>query len=301
MPKFPLAIMAGFMKTGVTEAGTPLGGSQKVVLHIAKMFEKLGGEIKYETRVDDLIIENETVKGIILHDGTEKRADLVIWAADGHTLIFDILGGKYTDEKIRTMYYKWMPVKPVLQVMMGVNRDLSDEFHRIIFQPEETINIAEREHKWLTVIHHCFDKTMAPIGKSAVEVWFDTDYDYWEALSKHPEEYLAEKQRIADYTIDQLEKRWPGFAEQVEVVDVPTPVTYYYFTGNWKGSPDGWYITSENWNDNHPVRNLPGLQGLRMVGQWTAPFTGTVIAAMSGRQIIQLLCKEEGKKFKTTP
>lgn len=299
MPKFPLAIMTGFMKTGVTEAGTPLGGSQKVVLHIAKMYEKLGGEIKYETRVDDLIIENETVKGIILDDGTEHRADLVIWAADGHTLIFDILGGKYLDEKIRTMYYKWMPVRPVLHVMIGVNRDLSEEFHRIVFQPEETINIAGREYKWLTIIHHCFDKTMTPTGKSAVEVWYDTDYDYWEALSKHREEYITEKQRIADYTIAQLEKRWPGFAEQVEVVDVPTPATYFLFTGNWKSSPDGWYITSENWNDNHPVRNLPGLQGIRMVGQWTAPFTGTVIAAMSGRQIVQILCKEEGKKFKT--
>lgn len=298
MPKFPLAIMTGFMKSSVTEAGSPLGGSQKVVLHIAKMYEKLGGEVKYESRVDDLIIENEIVKGTVLDDGTEKRADFVIWAGDGHALIFDILSGNYMDEKIRTMYYKWIPVRPVLHVMIGVDRDLSDEPHRIIFQPEEPITIAGEEHKWLTVIHHCFDKSMAPAGKSAVEVWYDTDYAYWEALSKHREEYVNEKQRIVNYTITQLEKRWPGFANQVEVVDAPTPATYHRFTGNWKGSPDGWYITSENWTDNHLVRNLPGLQALYMVGQWTAPFTGTVIAAMSGRQIVQIMCKKEGKKFK---
>lgn len=299
MPKFPLAIMTGFMKSSVTEAGTPLGGSQKVVLHIAKMYEKLGGEIKYESRVDDLIIENEKVKGIVLEDGTEKKADFVVWAGDGHTLIFGILGGKYMDEKIRTMYFNWIPVRPLLHVMIGVNRDLSEESHRIIFQPGESITIAGEEHKWLTVIHHCFDKTMAPVGKSAVEVWYDTDYVYWEALSKHREEYEEEKQRIAEYTLVQLEKRWPGFIDQVEVVDVPTPATYNRYTGNWKGSPDGWYITSENWRDNQPVRNLPGLQGLHMVGQWTAPFTGTVIAAMSGRQMVQLLCKNEGRRFRT--
>jgi hypothetical protein len=36
-----------------------------------------------------------------------------------------------------------------------------------------------------------------------------------------------------------------------------------------------------------------------MVGQWTAPFTGTVIAAMSGRQMAQIMCKNEGVKFTT--
>jgi hypothetical protein len=46
-----------------------------------------------------------------------------------------------------------------------------------------------------------------------------------------------------------------------------------------------------------PLRALPGLEGLHLAGQWTAPFTGTVLAAMTGRQIIHLMCKKEGKKF----
>jgi hypothetical protein len=48
-----------------------------------------------------------------------------------------------------------------------------------------------------------------------------------------------------------------------------------------------------------PVRTLPGLEGLFMAGQWTAPYTGTVIAALTGRQIIQLMCLKEGRKFVT--
>jgi hypothetical protein len=34
-----------------------------------------------------------------------------------------------------------------------------------------------------------------------------------------------------------------------------------------------------------------------MAGQWTAPFTGTVLAALTGRQVIQLLCKRDRKRF----
>jgi phytoene dehydrogenase-like protein len=149
----------------------------------------------------------------------------------------------------------------------------------------------------MTVIHHCFDKSMAPAGKSAVEAWFDTEYNYWEVLVRDGKEYNAEKQRIAEYTVKQLDKRWPGFSSDIEVIDVPTPATYVRYTGNWKGSPDGWYLTPDNLNNMEPLRTLPGLERLFMVGQWTTTFSGTVIAAISGRQIIQLMCRKEGKKF----
>jgi phytoene dehydrogenase-like protein len=297
MPKFPMPILSGFMRSALSEAGVPEGGSQKVVFHIAEMFKKYGGNLRFQSRVKNLIIENDNVKGILLDDGTQHRADIVIWAADGHTLIFDLLKKKYINEQIKSMYETWIPVKPIVHVMIGVNRDLSDEPHRIVFETDEPIQIAGHDNRWLTLLHHCFDKTMSPAGKSAVEVWYDTDYNYWEKLAKNRKEYEAEKQRIANYTLAQLEKRWPGFAAQVEVVDVPTPYTYNRYTGNWKGSPDGWYITPENMNKMKPVRSLPGLEGLYTVGQWTAPFTGTIIAALSGRQIIQLICKKEGKKF----
>jgi phytoene dehydrogenase-like protein len=99
--------------------------------------------------------------------------------------------------------------------------------------------------------------------------------------------------------IRELEKRWPGFTSQIEVIDIPTPVTYHRYTGNWKGSPDGWYLTPENIKTMEPIRTIPKLEGLYMAGQWTSPFTGTVIAALTGRQIIQLLCRKDRKKFHT--
>lgn len=299
MCDFPMSIMAGFVNSSVKEAGVPIGGSQQVVYQISDLYKELGGKIKYKSRVNDLIIENNRVQGIRLEDGTERLADHIIWAGDGHRLIFDILEGRYINQKIQNMYDKWIPVKPIVHVMMGVKRDMSAESHRIIFEPDESITIAGKEFKWLSFLHHCFDKSMAPEGKSAVEVWYDTEYDYWENLAKNRKEYLAEKKRIADYTINQLDKRWPGFASDVEVIDVPTPATYKKYTGNWKASPDGWYVTPENMREMEPLRTLPGLEGLQMVGQWTMPFTGTIMAAVTGRQAIQMLCYEEKNKFIT--
>ena len=299
MIRFPMVAMAGFLKSAVLEAGVPLGGSQKVVFRMADYYKKLGGEIHYKSRVTDIIIEDNHAVGIRLEDGTEKRADIVVWAGDGHTVIFDILGGRYLDDEVRGMYSEWTPVLPLVHVMLGVARDFSGESHRILLKLEEPISIAGEEHHWLCFLHHCFDPDMAPKGKSAIEVWYATRYEYWEELARDRARYEEEKKRIADFTISELDKRWPGLASQVEVVDVPTPATYVRYTGNWQGSPDGWYITPENMMKRAMLRRLPGLSGFHMVGQWTVPFSGTVMAALSGRQLIQLLCKKDRRPFVT--
>lgn len=299
MRDFPLAILAGFAKVGVTEGGVPIGGSKQVVFQMADLFRQLGGELHYKSRVINLIIENEQVIGIELEDGSRHMADEVIWAGDGHTLIYKILKGNYVDEKIKHIYENWTPKESIMHVMMGVNRDLSDEPHQTMLEVDEPLSIAGNEHKWIQFRHRCFDNTMAPEGKSAVEVWYDTDFEYWEELAKDKKAYKAEKKRIADFTVQQLDLRWPGFASQVEVIDVPTPHTYHRYTGNYKGSPDGWCINTENMQERDPIRYLPGLSGIRMIGQWTAPYTGVVIAAQTGRQAIQLMCKEENKEFIT--
>jgi phytoene dehydrogenase-like protein len=299
MAEFPIGVLAGFMKVGVTEGGVPLGGSQQVVFHLAGLFKKLGGDLHLKSRVKELVLENDRVTGIELEDGSRHMSDEVIWAGDGHTLIYKILEGRYVDETTRHMYEEWRPQASLMHVMMGVNRDLSNEPHLIIREAEEPITIAGKEHHWLHIRHKCFDRSMAPEGKSTVEVWIDTEFEYWEELAKDKKSYKAEKKRIAGYVVQQLDRRWPGFASQVELIDVPTPHTYYRYTGNYKGSPDGWSITTDNMRSQEPVRELPGLTGLSMIGQWTAPYTGVVIAAATGRQVIQLMCRKEKRKFVT--
>jgi phytoene dehydrogenase-like protein len=298
MPRMPMVGLAGFLRSSVSEAGVPRGGSQQVAMTIADRFSQLGGEIRYKCRVTDVILAGSRAAGVKLEDGTEVRADTVIWAGDGHTLIFDILGGRYIDDRIRRMYQEWIPVRPIVQVCLGVARDMSREPARLQFELDQPLTVAGEERKWLSVIHHSFDPTMAPAGRAAVEVWYPCRHEYWQELAGDRSRYEEEKQRVAEMTLVELDKRWPGFRAQVEVLDVATPVTYVRYTGNWQGSPDGWYITPDNMRSN-PLRTLPGLDSLYMAGQWTAPFTGTVIAALTGRQVVELLCRQDRRRFAT--
>jgi len=299
MQRFPISVMAGFARSAVTEAGVPIGGSNRAIRDIAERFEQMGGELRYKSGVADIIVEDNRATGVRLESGDEIGTDIVVWAADGHHLIFDILGGEYMSEEIRKMYTEWIPVQPLVQITMGVNRDMSREPYRLIRELAKPIEIAGEQHRWMSVISHAFDPTSAPKGKTALEVWYATHYDYWKELSKERTRYKAEKARVAELSLDALEERWPGIRSQVEVVEVATPATYVRYTGNWQGSPDGWYVTIDNVMKRSLLRTLPGLSGLFTVGQWTAPYTGTVIAATSGRQLVEILCRKMHQPFVT--
>jgi len=298
MPGYPLMGTTGFRTAALLESGVPIGGSKAVIDDIADRFRRLGGELHCRSKVTELIVENDRVLGVRLADGTEQRADIVLWAADGRTLLFDLLEGRYLTDELRMRYREWSVVRPMVHVMLGLARDMSQEPCRLTFKIDTPITVGETAFPWIYFIHHCFDPTAAPPGKTAAEVWYDTEYDYWAKLYQDQPAYQAEKQRIADETIAALEKRWPGIAADVEVVDVPTPATYHRFTGNWQGSVDDWYISPQNMG-KPAILTLPGLPNLYMAGQWTAPFTGTVIAALTGRQAVQLLCKADRKAFQT--
>jgi len=105
------------------------------------------------------------------------------------------------------------------------------------------------------------------------------------------------------YTIvEVLDQRLPGISGQVEMVDVATPLTFERYTGNWKGSFEGWLITPQNSSTLiSPMRQtLPGLQNFYMCGQWVQPGGGLPTGVMTGRKLVQALCKEDGKKFEAT-
>jgi phytoene dehydrogenase-like protein len=132
---------------------------------------------------------------------------------------------------------------------------------------------------------------------------FESNYEYWKNLYQERERYEAEKQHIAITVMGQLEKRFPGITEQVEMVDVATPMTYERFTGNWQGSMEGWMVTTQTMGatmGRGMDKTLPGLENFYMAGQWVEPGGGVPTAAMSGRKVIQMICKRDKIAFVTT-
>ena len=284
------------------EAGYVIGGALALVSYIQRRYLDLGGELYLKARVEKILVENDKAVGIRLEDGTEHRGDIVISAADGRTTIFDMLDGKYIDERIRGYYDNPRLFTPLVYIGLGVARkfdDIPPSVSGFTFPLEKPVTIAGKEQKILNVLIYNFDPTLAPEGKTVVKVQFNTNYEYWEKLYKEPERYKAEKDQIADTVVALLDKRFPGLAAQVEIRDVATPMTWVRYTGNWKGAYEGWMITTETFL-TEMSKTLPGLDNFYMAGQWVNPGGGMPTAAMSGRHTIQIICHKNKKKFVTS-
>ena len=301
LPDFPVA---GLLMTLAwmhnRDAGYPIGGSLAFAQDIERRYLDLGGEIHYRSRVEKILTENDRAVGVRLAYGTEHRADAVISAADGRATIFDMLEGKYVGDKVRG-YYEELPIfQPIIQVSLGVARDMADQPSMVSYPLAEPITIAGEVRGRMAMRHFSHDPTMAPPGKSVIIVTFGSNYDYWKELYLDRERYDAEKKDIAIKVIGQLEERFPGISEQVEVVDVATPMTYERYTGNWQGSMEGWLITTETMSmtmGKGMDKTLPGLEDFYMAGQWVEPGGGLPPAATSGRDAIQMICKRDGQRF----
>jgi phytoene dehydrogenase-like protein len=283
-------------------AGYVIGGSMPLARAVEKRFLDLGGNIIYKSRVEKILVENDRAVGVRLENGEEHRADIVISAADGRTTIFDFLGGKYIDDTIRGYYEKLAIFSPLIYVGLGVNRKFDDlprlaSLDYIVL--DKPARIADRDYDRVPVRVNNFDPTMAPEGKTVLIIMLDTDYDYWKTLRQDMPRYKEEKEKTAQTLIGVLDRRFPGLAEQVEMTDVSTPVTFERYTGNWKGSFEGWLVTPKTLMLNMK-KTLPGLGNFYMVGQWVSPGGGLPCGPMTGRYVLQLVCHQDKKRFVTT-
>lgn len=296
IPMLAALSLLAYLHTG--NAGFPLGGSLEFVRSLERRYLELGGEIEYKAQVEKILVEEDRAVGVRLYNDQIHRADVVISACDGRGTIFDMLGGKYVDRHLQSLYDGRLPIHSAVQVSWGIRRDLSREPHWVTYLLDEPLLIAGEERLEIGVKHYCFDPSLAPAGKSCLIVLLKTNYAYWQRIYGR-RLYDTEQEQVADILMGWLERRYPGLRADVEVTDVTTPLSYERYTGNWLGSTCGFLLTKET----SPLmiqgmrKTLPGLGNFYLAGQWVEPGGSVPLAAMSGRNAIQLLCHADGKKF----
>jgi len=292
-----LAFIMMFAWFNQKNAGYLVGGSLPMSKRMTNRFLDMGGKLTTKAKVTKVVVENNVAKGVILSDGTEIKSDYVISAADGHSTIFDMLGGKYLSKKISHAYENWELFTPIVQVSFGINKKIDSEIPVETWLIKDQMIGRTKTINGYSIMNYRFDHTMAPEGKSVVVIRFESPWELWKDIDIN--DYKVEKKQIEEDTKAILGKRYPGISDSIEVIDVATPVTDVNYTGVWKGSYEGFLPSSKNLMDNiNPV--IPGLKKFYMAGQWLFPGGGLPPAGQSGKWAIQYICKEENLCFKTT-
>ncbi len=279
----------------------PAGGALEFSKSMAKRYQELGGSLHHGSKVVKILVENDRAVGVKLADGSEHRADIVISNADGRRTIYEMLDGKYINDTVRG--YCAEPEDEsmmAVQVFFGVNRDLSKEPSAMILLLEQPQTIAGHTTEHLETQIYGFDKTMAPPGKSVIKTELTSSYKYWKALAGDRSKYLAEKDRVAKQVLAILEKRYPGLAGQIEATDVSTLITWERFMGGthgWFNFPVRKMTLTGGSSSKHWENTLPGLANFYFVGVWSSMMGALFMNALSGKKMIQTICRQDGKRF----
>lgn len=91
-------------------AGYPRGGSRPFAEKVAASFLAARGALRDGARVSKIPTNNGRAMRVILAEGEEHQAGIVISAADAYMTLFEFLGGDFNDSRITKLFQQFTPL-----------------------------------------------------------------------------------------------------------------------------------------------------------------------------------------------
>ncbi|MDR1594408.1 MAG: FAD-dependent oxidoreductase [Prevotellaceae bacterium] len=284
------------------DGGFPLGGSLHFARRMQERFESLGGKVFLKSKVEKIVVENGQAIGIQVYGEKVMRTfDCIVSAVDAHTLLYQLLEGKYSVPYFERRFANdaKYPVVSATLVAIGVKTSLKHRPTNLIFKPKQPVVINGVEYSVLMLNHYAYDSSLAPEGHTLVEfIFLDFNYDRWETLRKKAEDdYQAEKQHIGDLMLSELQQIYPETTNKAQVLDVITPLTYKRYCNAYKGGYMSFLSTAGTKFENYKGV-IEGISNLYIAGQWVFSNGGLPLALLAGKFAIQWIEKIEKKIHK---
>ncbi len=291
-PMFFSLMVLGYLQRGWLSR--PVGGTASFRDALVARFDELGAQARLGVTVDEVLVRDGRAYGVRLDDGTMEEGDIVVSTSSAPETILRLLGGRYGADALRDRLDRWKLFDPIAMVSWGVARSMSDLPQMLLVDGIDPVEIGGRAQTGLYLRIYNDDPAFAPPGHCVVQAMCPGDYDWW---AKRGGDYHDTKAEVAARALEIVAPHVPGLTPDViRMTDVATPLTYWRATRSWRGSFEGWMPASKDYA-THVPKSLPGLEGFYMAGQWVEPGGGVPTALMSGRQLVQILCEAEGKRF----
>ncbi|CAM9259920.1 unnamed protein product [Discosporangium mesarthrocarpum] len=260
----------------------PKGGGGAVIDAMVRGFEKLGGEIRFKSHVEQILVEGGRAVGVRTLDGSVVRARKAVIsnASIWNTMKFIPVGAvndKYIMGNVKTPY-----TGSFMHLHLGINgeglEDKLDIHYSVVM--DWSIPIDAPQNMFIVSIPTVLDPTLAPEGKHLVHIYSagNEPYELWDGYQRGSHKYRFFKEKRAEPLWRALEKIIPDIRRRVELEMIGTPLTHEYFVRRYRGTyGPAWRAGKEKF----PGCMTP-LPGLLICGDSTMPGLGLPAVAASG-------------------
>lgn len=271
------------MMTSYIEQGAfhCLGGFQNLNDALADGLARHGGELTLGCKVNKILVNNRHVKGIMLDNGQEINAPVVISNIDARSTFQDLLEEEQVSSRYLRALKKMEASSSVLSLCLATDLYIQD-----LGVPKVTLDspwdldasyaAAMQKHFSGMAIHipTIVDSSLAPANEHIVFVQAFVPSD---AADLTP----SEKIRFAESMLEKAETVLPELREHVTFVAGASDGSHYQYPLSRLDNIYGWANTTRQAG----VRRLPNktpITGLYLAGHWTQPGSGIWTVALSG-------------------
>lgn len=299
------ALLNSYISSG---AVIPAMRSHELAAAFVDKIEKFGGEIRYNTRVDKILLSNGSVSGIKTSKGKEILAEKVISNAS-QTLVFSSLvepAVSVPDMALKNINSRKMGFSLVV-VYLGLNADMEElgikDYSYFIAPHMDTnklykaiYNLDTDEIMQATVCLNAANPGCSPPGTTILAITAGYRAEAWADVEQ--KDYFNTKNIIADKLITQFEEATGvSLRKHIEEIEVATPETFARYTGAHDGIVYGY--EPEPWDSIIPraisVENEDYIKGLTFCGGFSVRCHGYGSSILSGKAAAERMIKQMDK------
>lgn len=265
----------------------PEGGIYRVVEAISAVAQKHGVQIRTNTPVKRILVDEGVATGVELEDGTQVLADIVISNADMVHTDEKLLDKKYR-QKSKSYWDKKLMAPSGFIMYMGIDGEIpSLQHHNLLFSEDWDKNFSEifKKPKWPSdpSLYICApsktDKTVAPEGKENLFVLVPIA-----AGLEHTDEFLQE---YSKFIIAEMESKMdiPNLTQRIEYKRIYAVNDFIKDYNAFKGSALGFAHSLGQSAIFRPNNINKKVKNLYYVGAGTNPGIGMPICLISAELV----------------
>jgi phytoene desaturase len=255
-----------------------MGGTGKLVEGLVRLIEGQRGEVRCNTTVESIIVQDGTARGVRLASGTEIAADVVVSNADSawtyRHLLPESTRKRWTNRKVETARYSM----GLFVWYFGVNRKYDDVLHHTIMMGPRyrellhdifTNKVLAEDFSLYLHRPTATDPSLAPEGCDTFYVLSPVpNLEGGQDWSKDGERYRKAIERLLENTV------LPGLSKAIVTSRFTTPQDFQDNLNAYRGAGFGLepVLTQSAWFRPHNLSE--DVRNLFLVGAGTHPGAG---------------------------
>jgi len=245
----------GIIRHYYTGGFYPKGGAYIIPRAYVRALKRADGEIRLNTMVKKIIIENGKAVGVEIGSGEKLFAKNIISNADPETTFNKMIGSKYLSNKLNCKLNKVQYSTSCLSLYLAVDLDLKsmgydsgnywfynhadlDEIYTKGMGDSASYNNPDSMFMTITTLK---DPSKMHDGNHTIEAFSFANhkpFEKWkdEKVGERSPDYYKFKDEITDRMLNFLEKHVPGIKKSVVFKDLGTPLTNAHYINSFNGN-----------------------------------------------------------------